>query len=171
MKIHANQNPNFFFFSKFFYAKKQCGRQFWNAVRKKPPILSRDRAKNLVGAWTPTSNPRPHRGYVVYPSLWQGPVFRMHSTSTGDGCKTYSMVANLVPRDLKLRIYAPHHTSKSTTPKFQWFLAPNNLANRWYFDIGLIPTYGHADPPSPQKCPLSKSDYEWCAVFWIEREE
>ena len=25
-----------FFFLKFFYAKKQCGRQFWNAVEREP---------------------------------------------------------------------------------------------------------------------------------------
>ena len=26
-------------------------------------------------------------------------------------------------------------------------------------------------PPPPQKCPLSKSDYEWCGMFPIEREK
>ena len=26
----------FFFFLKFFYAEKQCGRQFWNAVEREP---------------------------------------------------------------------------------------------------------------------------------------
>ena len=40
-KMPNRQNvDNFFFFNffflQFFYAKKQCGRQFWNAVEREP---------------------------------------------------------------------------------------------------------------------------------------
>ena len=31
-----------FFFLKFFYAEKQCGRQFWNAIEREP-VETRDR--------------------------------------------------------------------------------------------------------------------------------
>ena len=33
------QSKSIFFFLKFFYAEKQCGRQFWNAVEREPVKL------------------------------------------------------------------------------------------------------------------------------------
>ena len=36
MPNRQNVDNFFFFFLKFFYAEKQCGRQFWNAVERKP---------------------------------------------------------------------------------------------------------------------------------------
>ena len=35
----TDQNPIFFFFLKFFYAEKQCGRQLWDAVEREPVRL------------------------------------------------------------------------------------------------------------------------------------
>ena len=35
---HVDQNL-YIFFLKFFYAEKQCGRQFWNAVEREPVKL------------------------------------------------------------------------------------------------------------------------------------
>ena len=36
MPNRQNVDKFFFFFLKFFYAEKQCGRQFWNAVEREP---------------------------------------------------------------------------------------------------------------------------------------
>ena len=38
-KISYRKTKQIFFFSKFFYAEKQCSRQFWNAVEREPVIL------------------------------------------------------------------------------------------------------------------------------------
>ena len=35
-KMPNRQNVDNFFFLKIFYAEKQCGRQFWNAVEREP---------------------------------------------------------------------------------------------------------------------------------------
>ena len=52
---YGKLNYTIFFFSKFFYAEKQCSRQFWNAVEREPVKLESSILPGAKGASSETT--------------------------------------------------------------------------------------------------------------------